>query len=127
MTGRHRVDSLRIKPQPPLVAHPFGPRLIDIGPNELRHRPDHLLVLSVAALGPFLGQISFLHQIGEQLGIRPVGDAQDIVEALCGKAVLVGERILVRARFRGVQLITIGDAGDQSPRIAFGELQEKEA
>lgn len=47
--------SLQIKPQPLLGSHPFGPRLIDIGSDELVQRIDHLLVLVGTTLGSFAG------------------------------------------------------------------------
>jgi hypothetical protein len=47
--------SLHIKLQPLLGSHLFGPRLIDIGSDELVQRPDDLLVLVGTTLGSFLG------------------------------------------------------------------------
>ncbi len=47
--------SLHIKPQPLLGSHLFGPRLIDIGSDELVQRPDDLVVLVGTTLGSFAG------------------------------------------------------------------------
>ena len=47
--------SLHIKPQPLLGSHLFGPRLIDIGSDELVQRLDDLLVFVGTTLGSFAG------------------------------------------------------------------------
>jgi hypothetical protein len=47
--------SLHIKSQPLLGSHLFGPRLIDIGSDELVQRPDDLVVLVGTTLGSFAG------------------------------------------------------------------------
>jgi hypothetical protein len=47
--------SLHIKLQPLLGSHLFGPRLIDIGSNELVQRPEDLVVLVGTTLGSFAG------------------------------------------------------------------------
>src|SRR6478752_5417948 len=81
-------QSLHVELQPLLRSNLLGPRLIDVGSDELVQRPDDLVVLVGTPLGSFARQVSFGYDIGEQLGIGPVCHAQHVVEALRRKAVL---------------------------------------
>src|SRR6266403_1253817 len=60
-----RKRSLHIKPQPLLGSYLFGPRLIDIGSDQLVQRFGDLLVLVGTTLGSFFGQVPFVYEIGE--------------------------------------------------------------
>ena len=65
---------------------------IDMRADQGVKRICELLVLALAAHGAVLRQKPFFDHIAEQLLIEPVGDAQQIEEALRRRAVLVGER-----------------------------------
>ena len=86
----------------------------------------HLHVFALAADRAVLGKKSFLDHVGKQLRVGPVGRAQQIVEALRGRAVLVGELLLRHrhARRRQVALVLIRAAQDQPARFVLLEPQQ---
>ena len=65
---------------------------VDMRADQGVKRICELLVLALAAHGTVLRQKPFFDHIAEQLRIEPVGDAEQIEEALRRCAVLVGER-----------------------------------
>ena len=55
---------------------------VDVRRDQRLESLSHLRVFALATLRPALRQVALLDQVSEQLGIGPVGDAQEIVEAL---------------------------------------------
>src|SRR4051812_17660257 len=77
--------------QPTLPEHLPGQLAVEVRPDQRPKGERSLLVFIGATFGPRLRQVSLVHKVAEQLGIGAVSDAQHVVEALRGGAVLVGD------------------------------------
>ena len=84
-----------------------------------------LAVLSPAKPGALFWKVLHLHNIGEQDWICAIGETQEVIEALSGGAVLIGERCQRRSHRRVLQVLLIGmsSAQDETARIGLAELQ----
>jgi hypothetical protein len=83
-----------------------------------------LSVLVLASLGSRLRQIALIDDVLVELWIRSVCETQDVVKALRGRAMFVGE---LGQRYRGVRpkivLVLIRVTQNEPARIVFFELQ----
>ena len=86
--------------------------MVDMRADQLFVRMDHLTVFVFAVVGSFLRQMCLLHHVAKQLRIGAVGNAQQIVEALRGRAMRVGELLQCRRCGCGVHLnlVRVGGA-----------------
>ena len=82
--------------------------------------------MAPAKPGPLFWKVFFLHNIGEQDWICPIGKTQEIIEALSGWPVLIGKRCqrCSHGRVLHVLLIGVSCAQDESARIGLAEVQD---
>ena len=62
-----------------------------MGANQCFECVRNLLVFVCAGLGSLLRQIPLAHDVAERLRVGAIGDAQQVEQTLCGRAMLVGE------------------------------------
>src|SRR6476620_8224504 len=96
--------------------------MVDMRADQLFVRKGHLKVFVFAVVGSFLRQMCLLHHVAKQLRIGAVGNAQQIVEALRGRAMRVGELLQCGRCGCGVHLnlVRVGGAPNQSARPNTG-------
>ena len=75
-----------------------------------------LRVFGVAAVSPLCRKLTLRHQVGKQFLVSLVRSAQDIVESLRRKAVLISIPVLLRAWQGYFTIICVGNPRDQPPR-----------
>jgi hypothetical protein len=67
--------------------HVLRQRLVDVRPDQALEGAGDLMVLVLATDRALDRQVSLAHDVSEQVGIGAESDAQEIVEALRGRAV----------------------------------------
>ena len=112
--------------QPARVVHFSRKLAIDTRSDQPFESLFDLLVFVFATLSPVFRQMSFLHDIGEQLGIGAIGDTQHVVELLRGRPVLVRKGRHRRWRSRRLLclgLIAVGSPQNQPARFLLAKMQ----
>src|SRR5258708_18912411 len=94
--------------------------------NELLIGEPNLPVLELTTGGSMQREQALLHEIIEQVAVRPVGDAQHVEETLAGEAVPIREVAYVDLAARRQGRPEMRGAGDGSARHVLAELQQDE-
>src|SRR5436190_23251563 len=97
--------------QPALVQHLLRNTAVQMRPDKCLKRLRDLLIFVVAILGSLLRQVTLRDEVAERFRIGAVREAQQVVHALSGCAVLVRKLLELRRRSGAFYLDLVGIGG----------------